>query len=256
MPDPRPVPIKHELRNMLAAIDRRAQAEERLQAEFGDDGDATGKLAATIRATSEHFDAEQRAVQDQYETARQEVLSQFQRDDGAIRADYQAALAEIEQRFAGESQAAEQEKADASWMVSSVLDDASHESPRFQFETFQKRLTATKDRLKEQRREIDETIEAADQVMQDRRQGPGSCELDPVANPQDLAECEERFSQASNAIREGRAALEKQKLSRLFGGWRPALIFLCGWLAHPAPLVLYVDPALLKIAELRDRNTW
>ena len=92
-------------------------------------------------------------------------------------------------------------------MVSSVLDDASHESPRFQFETFRKRLTTTKDRL---------AISAAGRrsgrgrhsiSYENRRQGPGSFELDPVSKIQRTWwNAEERFSAAYRAIRNGQAA--------------------------------------------------
>jgi flagellar biosynthesis GTPase FlhF/energy-coupling factor transporter ATP-binding protein EcfA2 len=257
MADPlRPDPIKSELRALLAAIRERARAEQQLEADFGGDGGSSSALTATLRSTAARFEAEQSAVQDAYETARNEVLSQFQRDDGAIRADYDVAIVDIERQFGTESEAAEKEKADAGWMVSSVLDDTSHESPRFQFETFRKRLTTTKDRLRDQRKEMDETVEAASEVLQDRRQGSGSFELDPVPAAHDMVECEERFSAAYRAIRDGHAALVKHKLSRLFSGWRPVLLFFVGWLLLAAPLVLVVDRAWLKFPALQDRDTW
>lgn len=257
MPDSSsPDPLKNELRDLLAAIGERARAEEQLEADFTDDGEGQRSLSATLRSTAAQFDAQRNKVQEEYEAARNEVLSQFQRDDGAIRADHDAALVDIERQFGTETEAAQREKADASWMVSSVLDDASHESPRFQFETFRKRLTATKDRLRDQRREMDETVEAATELLQDRRQGPGPFELDPIPSPHDMVECEERFSTAYRALRDGQAALVKQKLSRVFSGWRPALLFFFGWLLLAAPLVLFVDRAWLKVPALQDHNTW
>jgi len=257
MPDTPPQDaLKSELRTLMSTIGERAKAEEKLDADFADDGGAQRALTATLRSIATRYDADRNKVQEEYEAARTEALSQFQRDDGAIRADYNAALADIERQFGTESEAAEKEKADASWMVSSVLDDTSHESPRFQFETFRKRLTATKDRLRDQRKEIDETVEAAEELMQNRRQGPGSFELDPISSPEDLTECEERFGAAYRAIQTGRAALAKQNLSRLFGGVWPFLMFFVGTAILAAPIILFVEPALLKTPALLDRNTW
>jgi len=93
-------------------------------------------------------------VQDAYETARNEVLSQFQRDDGAIRADYDVAIVDIERQFGNRVGGRRERKGRRGLDGSSVLDDTSHESPRFQFETFRKRLTTTKDRLRDQRKEM------------------------------------------------------------------------------------------------------
>ena len=184
------------------------------------------------------------------------MLAQFQRDDSAIRADYDAALVEIEREFGTETEAAAKEKDDQSWMVSSVLDDSHHESPRFQFEAFKKRLATTKDRLRDQRKEMDETVQAAESLMESRRQGPASFELDPVANPQDLTDCEERFSAASKTIRDGFVTIKKQGLSKLFGGIVPFLLFFVGTAALAAPIILFVDPAWLKTPALLDKNTW
>ncbi len=165
-------------------------------------------------------------------------------------------MRDVEQEFGNESEAAEKEKADASWMVTSVLDDNSHESPRYQYETYKKRLTATKDKLAQQRREMDEAVKAASELMQDRRQWQGDGEVEATVNPQDLDEAEERFQAAYSAIQTGHVALRRQKLARLFGGFWPALLFLLGWLAIFAPVLLFVDPLWLKIDALKNATTW
>jgi DNA segregation ATPase FtsK/SpoIIIE, S-DNA-T family len=256
MPDSQPDSLKSEILALLSAIRERARAEEKLEADFADDGSAQRALQATLKSTTSRYDADRSRVQEEYEAARSEVEAQFQRDDGSIRADYDAALAQIEHEFSTETEAAEKEKADQGWMVSSVLDDTHHESPRFQFEQFKKRLAGTKDRLRDQRKEMDETVQAAESVMESRRQGPASFELDPVPKAEDLTECEERFSAACKTIRDGFVAIKRQGLSKLFGGFMPFLLFFVGTAALAAPLILFVDPAWLKTPALADKNTW
>jgi S-DNA-T family DNA segregation ATPase FtsK/SpoIIIE len=256
MPDSQPDSLKSDILALMSAIRERAQAEEKLEADFAEDGSTQRVLQATLKSTASRFETDRNRVQEEYEAARNELLAQFQRDDGSIRADYDAALAEIEREFSTETEAAEKEKADQSWMVSSVLDDSHHESPRFQFEAFKKRLATTKDRLRDQRKEIDETVEAAESLMQNRRQGPASFELDPVSNPHDLTECEERIGAACKTIREGFFSLKRQGLSKLFGGFMPFLLFFVGTAALATPIILFVNPALLKTPALLDKNTW
>jgi DNA segregation ATPase FtsK/SpoIIIE, S-DNA-T family len=256
MPDSQPDSLKSEIVALMSAIRERARAEEKLEVDFADDGSGQRALQSTLKSTTTRFEADRNRVQEEYEAARSEALAQFERDNGSIQADYDAALAEIEREFSTETEAAEKEKADQGWMVSSVLDDAHHESPRFQFDTFKKRLSTTKDRLRDQRKEMDETVEAAETLMQNRRQGPSSFELDPISNPQDITECEERFGAACRTIRDGFLTLKKQGLSRLFGGVLPFLLFFVGTAAVAAPIILFVDPALLKTPALLDKNTW
>jgi DNA segregation ATPase FtsK/SpoIIIE, S-DNA-T family len=256
MPDSQPDSLKSDLLALMSAIRERARAEEKLEADFTDDGSGQRALQATLKSAATQFESDRTTVQEEYEAGRAEALAQFERDNGSIRADYDAALAEIEREFSTETEAAEKEKADQSWMVSSVLDDSHHESPRFQFDAFKKRLSTTKDRLRDQRKEMDETVEAAETLMQNRRQGPASFELDPVANPQDLTDCEERFAAACRTIRDGFVALKKQGLARLFGGLLPLLLWIVLSAALAAPMILFVDPALLKMPALLDKNTW
>jgi hypothetical protein len=149
MPDSQPDSLKSEIVALMSAIRERARAEEKLEADFADDGSGQRALQSTLKSTTTRFETDRNRVQEEYEAARSEALAQFERDNGSIQADYDAALAEIEREFSTETEAAEKEKADQGWMVSSVLDDAHHESPRFQFDTFKKRLSTTKDRLRD-----------------------------------------------------------------------------------------------------------
>ena len=217
-----------------AAISERAKAEEKVASDFADDGSSQRNLAAELKSTTSRFEAEQNPgpgrVRGGQERSAQPIPARRRRHPCRLR----RGLGGHRTQFGTEVEAAEKEKADASWMVSSVLDDTSHESPRFQFETFKKRLTTTSDRLRDQRKEADETAEAASELMQSRRQGPRIFELDPIENPQDVQECEERFGAAIRTICEGKALPSQQKLSRLFGGIVAGAFVLFGMRWSPA----------------------
>ena len=63
-------PLKTEVHDLLAAIEERARAEERLEAEFADTGEGQRALTATLRSANATFDAERNRVQEEYEAAR------------------------------------------------------------------------------------------------------------------------------------------------------------------------------------------
>ena len=220
-------PIKSELESLLAAAQERAAAEQEVAAEFTNAlDDPEYELQKNLKKIGTQFDQQLQDAQQQWETSRNAVVQQFEQEESGIKAQQLAELREIELEYGNEQEAAEKEKTDASWMVTSVLDDNAHDSPRYQYETFKKRLTSTKDRLAQQRREIDEVVKAATDLMQDRRQWQGEGEIETVEKPETLEEAEELFQSSASKIEKGSAALRRQKLARIFGGVWPALLFV------------------------------
>ena len=138
-------PMKSELHDLLAAIAERHEAEEKLDAQLAGNLDHSEiDLRNTLRSINDQLHAQRSATETEYENARNELVQRSETDISAARGEYQNALTEIERQYGEEVEAAEKEKNDASWMVSSVLDDQSHESPRFQFEALKKRLIVPK----------------------------------------------------------------------------------------------------------------
>ena len=250
-------PIKSELEALLAAAQERAAAEQEVAAEFTNSlDDPEYELQKNLKKIGSQFDQQLEDAQQQWETSRDAIVQQFEQEESGIKAQQLAELREIELEYGNEQEAAEKEKTDASWMVTSVLDDNAHDSPRYQYETFKKRLTSTKDRLAQQRREMDEVVKAATELMQDRRQWQGEGEIETVEKPETLEEAEELFQSSASKIEKGSAALRRQKLARIFGGVWPALLFVFAAAAICAPILMFVDPQLFKIEALNSRTTW
>src|SRR5262245_31915895 len=139
--------MKNELEALLAAAKERAAAEQEVASEFTNSlDDPEYELQKNLRQIGSQFDKQLETAQEEWETKRTALVQQFEQEEAGIRSQQQAALREIELEHGKEQEAAEKEKTDASWMVSSVLDDSAHDSPRYQYETFKKRLTATKEK--------------------------------------------------------------------------------------------------------------
>ncbi len=250
-------PMKNELEALLASAKERAAAEQEVTAEFTSSfDDPEYELQKHLKKIGSQFDQQLEEAQQKWEQSRAALVQQFEQEENAIRTQQQAELREIELECGNEQEAADKEKADASWMVTSVLDDNAHDSPRYQYETFKKRLTGTKDRLAQQRRDMDEAVKATTELMQDRRQWQGEGEIEAVGKPEDLQEAEDQFQAASTSIQTAQTTLRRQKLPRLFGGWWPMLLFLFVWLAIFAPVLLFVDRTMFKIDALNNQTTW
>src|SRR5579872_6299383 len=249
--------MKSELESLLAAAKERAAAERDVAVEFTNSlDDPEYELQKHLKQIGSQFDRQLEDATKTWEQSRGALVAQFEQEENAIKAQQAAELREIELEYANEQEAADKEKTDGSWMVTSVLDDNAHDSPRYQYETFKKRLTSTKDRLTQQRREMDEAVKATTELMESRRQWQGDGEVEAVGKPEDLQEAEEQFQAACTTIQTAQATLRRQKLPRIFGGWWPMLLFLFGWLAIFAPVLLLVDPAMFKIEALNNHTTW
>jgi hypothetical protein len=249
--------MKNELAALLAAAKERAAAEQEVAAEFTNSlDDPEYELQKNLKKITGQFDQQLQDAQQKWEETRGALEREFQQEESGIKTRQQATLREIELEHGSEKEAAEKEKTDASWMVSSVLDDKAHDSPRYQYEIFKKRLTATKDKLAQQRREMDEAVTAATELMQDRRQWQGESEIESVEKPETLEDAEELFQSQATKIEKGCAVLRRQKLARLFGGVWPALLFVFAAAAICAPILLFVDPQWLKIEALNNKTTW
>jgi S-DNA-T family DNA segregation ATPase FtsK/SpoIIIE len=250
-------PMKSELAALLVAAQERAAAEQEIAAEFATGlDDPEYELQKNLKQIGSQFDKQLEDAQQQWETKRSALAQQLEQEENALRTQQQNTLREIDLEYGNEREAAEKEKTDASWMVTSMLDDNAHDSPRYQYETFKKRLTATKEKLSQQRRDMDEALKAATELMQDRRQWQGEAEVEAVQKPEDLEEAEDQFQTAVSTIQNRSLALRRLKLARLFGGWWPALLFLLGWAAVCAPVLMFVDRQLFKIDALNNRSTW
>ncbi|HEV8000941.1 MAG TPA: hypothetical protein VGP63_13740, partial [Planctomycetaceae bacterium] len=249
--------MKNELEALLVAAKERAAAEQEVASEFSNAlDDPEYDLQKNLRQIGSQFDKQLEAAQQDWETKRTALVQQFEQEENALRTQQQNAMREIDLEHGNEQEAAEKEKTDASWMVTSMLDDNAHDSPRYQYETFKKRLTATKEKLSQQRRDMDEAFKAATELMQDRRQWQGEAELEAGVKPEDLEEAEQQFQSAVSTIQTRSLALRRLKLARFFGGFWPALLFLLGFGAIFAPVYLLVQPELLKIEALNNRTTW
>ncbi len=250
-------PMKSDLEALLASAKERAAAEQEVTAEFTSSfDDPEYELQKHLKKIGSQFDQQLEEAQQKWEQSRTAILQQFEQEENTIRTQQAAELREIELEYINEQEAADKEKADASWMVTSVLDDNAHDSPRYQYETFKKRLTGTKDRLAQQRREMDEAVKATTELMQDRRQWQGESEVEAVGKPEDLQEAEDQIQAACTTIQTAQTTLRRQKLPRIFGGWWPMLLFLFVWLAIFAPVLLFVDPQMFKIDALNNHTTW
>ena len=249
--------IRRRLREICQAIADRAAAEQRVNAEHARCADEiNAALGASLASMETRFHGEIAAVERDYQAALAEAAGPFDDQYHAVETEYHIVRGDVERQYEVDSRVTEREKADALWMLMSVCDDQSQDSPRFQFQQLKKRLSLKRDRLRDARRDLEELAAAADNTLQSWWLRPQFGESDVQPPPSWLAEAEERFNHAGEAIRLEQAFLHKQILPRLFTGGRPYLLPLLAWIFLSGVLLACVDPAWVGIRSLWDAPTW
>ena len=207
MPDASPAdPLKSELRALLSAISERAKTEEKVENEFADDGSSQRNLSAKLKSTTSKFESDK--IQFAFRTNTNRPRTRCWPSSSAT----MLLSAPTTTRPWSKSNAPtaprsrqpkKKKPTRAGWSRPSSM-TLSHESPAFNSRPSKK--AADNDPRPPPRpagRKADATAEAASEAdAESPARALVRSELDPIENPQDVQECEERFGAAIRTIRE------------------------------------------------------
>ena len=243
-----------ELRAGIAQRDRRSSEVE------------TEHLEAVTRAAQQQQSAEatvegqltgvREAVETAYTTGVAAVESQFAAEEAAVRATHASRSAEINGAYDAKTSASEQAFEETRWMVSSVLDDESTDSPKQRLDDLTTKLRRGREHLSAGVESLAEDVALAKQLLQQRRQ------RHDVAVPKIEAvptEAEAAYTCCDEAITRGRGELKRLKrnvLSMLFVSWRPIALFLLLSIGLFALCAGLLPPSLLGPNLLRTSTSW
>ncbi|MGE3314068.1 MAG: FtsK/SpoIIIE domain-containing protein [Planctomycetaceae bacterium] len=249
--------LKSELQRFRKGIASFLDGYSRLTSErSASETERTATQQSQLAEIETGFLADRSFAQQKFDAARSEIVSTFESEYQSVSAQYRGVLNDSVRSFEDEMRAADAEHADARWMVLSVLDDQSHESPRFQFQLFRKRLGLTKARSDAQSEEVDLLVHAAREFMGRRWLRQSLPVPEEISPPNDLRELEERFSAACQVIRDRWSTLRSLTLPHLFSGWRPTLLFLIGALGLYAGIYCILAATPLGSRYFPDPSKW
>lgn len=240
-------------RDLRAAIAQRRAKEAELKERFafGSDDDQRALERSLIEAEERH-QAELQAIQSEYEATRAALIAQCDAEYGATHAEYQSLLQSVAQRSQSDEANARKEAEEARWMVSSVLDDTSIDSPKQKFENFETELLRKQEQMSQQRHELDDSFRENVERLQRCRMWGDVEKPDPVKLPKQRLELQELFEEQVEGARHSMRSLKSKKLPGMFTGFRPMIVFLAVALPVFAAAYFLLDPALVQIAERAD----
>src|SRR5262245_14036621 len=107
-----------------------------------------------LQALSDDFQKQMTAADAAHASAHQSVQDQFQWAEGDLRAEYGATVADIDSRIDVALAEVEQKYQENCWLLSSILDDKSENSPRWQYEKLKAQVAQTRERLQADAAEV------------------------------------------------------------------------------------------------------
>ena len=220
----------HELYQSLeAAVARRHKAELDLaELDAANDGSLARRLEREHRELADRFERQLADRHQTYLAERQQLEDRLQSETAAVRADYCRVVGRIDSETSARRDVIERKYQENCWMLSSIFDDNSQDSPQTQFERFREQTDRAREQLTAAWNEVEGLATQAVSLLAARRQRVTD-EPDGVSPPQTRDEARQRFAVAEQSVRDGFVRLSRQFLPRLFAGWMPILTFVVCW---------------------------
>src|SRR5262249_15580097 len=151
------------------------------------------------------------ATDDEHAVACQSLQDQYQWTEGELRAEYGAAVADIDSRIDVALAEVEQKYQENCWLLSSILDDKSESSPRWQYEKLKSQIAQARERLQAEGEEVRVLVEQA-RALVEGRHGHLSEEPEPGQVPQNRDAAQQAIAGAVQVVRDQSARLESEVL--------------------------------------------
>jgi hypothetical protein len=233
------------LDDLRAGIEARRKREQELAELDVDSADpAAGRLAQELSRLENELGQELAQAEEQYAQAKGEIEERFANHASAAEGEYRRTLQQLQQRYASETAAVERQHEENRWMMSSILDDESENSPKRQYESLKSQIQQSREYLGSQWDVLQRLHDDAVALAADRRVNIG-VEPEPPQPPATRDEALARFDAASLTAQENFTRLQRQMLPRLFAGWTFLLVGLAVWGGVFAAAYFTVDPASL-----------
>jgi hypothetical protein len=225
------------LGELRAALAERVRVERLLAADQSpDDKLSPLRRDARLRALEGEFQRNTVAADAAHAAACQALDDEFQAETAALRAEYARVVADVEAQTGDELAAVEKKYEEDCWLLTSILDDKSENSPQWQYEKLQASLAQARERLAAECEEVEGLYQQALALVENRYL-PVDEEPPPREMPQSRDEALQQFAAAVQAVRDRWQALSRDIAPRLFSGWAllgvalvaGAIVFLPLW---------------------------
>lgn len=166
------------------------------------------------------------------------------------------AVEEVESRYAAERAAAQASRDETTWLVGSLLDEQSTDSPRQVLQRLHVQIDGTESILQE-------AVRSAENLRKQAVAYLGRCRIssevgltEPIPPPVSLQGLQEQCLQEVQLVEQPYRQLQRLWLPRCFAGATPVLLWLALAAAISGPVWWWIDPAWLEATATRHDGGW
>ena len=191
-----------------------------------------------------------------YTQQRQQLIDEADAEYARVKQEFDTFVEETNEKYLAEQESAEQQLADNEWILTSVLDDSAETSPKRIFENFTAQLKKNQENFTTGFKLIESSVSSANKTMGKLGISTDEEEYTITEKPTDELDALRIFTESMEKATEFGKELEKQKLVKLFSGFKLPLIFLlvCGLFFLPLYFVL--DPSMFGLTWEKTEIPW
>ena len=251
-----PARYRELIDRFVSGVQQRRDAEEAISAArlAADDPELEERRTELANVVA---DADQRQQDMEAEFAQRLAAIEAEEQDeiAAAKSEYQAVSREANGTWTRETEAVEARYRENDWMLSSLLDDDSDDSPKREYEAFRSNVEATRERIAAESVALRESYDRVAETVQTRGHWRGEPTSPQVETLKSAEKARERFDTAKSAFDEQLVHFEKHWFPKIVSGWRILVIGLLIWMMAFATLFFSIDPQQIGLRNL-DRMGW
>jgi len=195
------------------------------------------------------------SIEDDYTQTRTQIEQQFDTTFQATKSKYDQEISAVQNEFAQETDQSRREHRELEWMVESVFDESSGESPPQIYNTYRRQATKTREFLETEWAHLENLHEDCVALAQSRHMRGTPHAVEPQMSGEDIDHLLSRFESSATEAGRYRDQLKQLLLARLFSGVLPLYCTLAVWLiATPIVLAFRVNP--LSLITQPDNIDW
>ena len=238
------------LAELRSGIGERLRAEEELAESNLSEGEfIPGSPQAALRTLTAEYQTNLTGADERYSAERQSIDDRFQASLAGATGNYQRTIDQIERQCTADQAAAEKKFNEDCWLLSSILDDKSESSPKWQLERLRSQIEQTGQRLTTESREVEALYEQAVGLAEHRRQRAGEIPA-PAAAPEGREATAQAGAAAAKAVREQFDKLSRQMVPRMLAGWSFVLVAVLLWGALFGVGYVFISPEWLGLTRI------
>jgi DNA segregation ATPase FtsK/SpoIIIE, S-DNA-T family len=245
------------VQSLLELVDERERREHEIESRHaGEISDEQQQYQQVFQLLTDTYDAESTAIEQHHVAERATLEQHWETEAADVQSQFERRISEIESRWNDESSAARKERDEAGWLLSSLLDGDTEDSPLAKLQALQTGLVASRTELETALTLLDGWYRHSTDFLQRCRLLGEASPPEPSTLPVDLPSLHQKCIDSMQQAEPLHRRLMRRILPLAFRGVLPLVVFLAISGALFAAIWLFVPPSLVGLKLSSTTRDW